>query len=382
MFACEHDGVRPDLMCIGKGITGGYLPLAATFATEEIFSVFLGDYGEFKSFFHGHTYTGNPLGCAVALAGLDIFEQDALMEKVPAKIAWLEDRLRQDVLTLPNVREIRQRGFMVGIELVKDKERGERYDPGVRIANQVVLEARRRGVIVRPLGDTLIMLPPLTISDTELHTLVEVVRDSHPPGNGNFMSRGFFITGTDTGVGKTLVACGLAAAFKDAGFKVGVMKPAESGCRNEKGRLVPQDAAFLKAAAGSDESIERICPYRLGVPVAPSVAAAHASIRIRPDFLVRLCRDMGAAHDLMLVEGAGGLLVPLLSNYTYADLARELGLMVLVVVGQPPGRRQPCPADPRTRRVPQSQGLRLLPERYRKREHTGHGHQRADPSRK
>ncbi len=178
MFACEHDGVGPDLMCIGKGITGGYLPLAATFTTEEIFSVFLGDYGEFKSFFHGHTYTGNPLGCAVALAGLDIFEKDALMEKIPARIALLEDRLRQDVLTLPNVREIRQRGFMVGIEMVKDKERGERYDPGVRVANQVVLEARRRGVIVRPLGDTLIMLPPLTISDTEMHTLVDVVRDS------------------------------------------------------------------------------------------------------------------------------------------------------------------------------------------------------------
>ncbi len=147
------------------------------------------------------------------------------------------------------------------------------------------------------------------------------------------MNRGFFITGTDTGVGKTLVACGLAAAFREAGYKVGVMKPAESGCRNEKGHLVPQDAIFLKAAAGSTQSIERICPYRLGVPVAPSVAAAHAAVRIRPDFLVRLCHDMGAAHDLMVVEGAGGLLVPLNSNYTYADLAREIGLAVLVVVG-------------------------------------------------
>jgi len=178
MWACEHDGVSPDLMCVGKGITGGYLPLAATFATEEIFSAFLGEYGEFKSFFHGHTYTGNPLGCAVALAGLDIFEKDALMEKVPVKIGWLEDRLRNDVLARPHVREIRQRGFMTGMELVRDKERGERYDPGLRIANQVVLEARRRGVIVRPLGDTLIMLPPLTISDGELETLVTVVRDS------------------------------------------------------------------------------------------------------------------------------------------------------------------------------------------------------------
>ena len=147
------------------------------------------------------------------------------------------------------------------------------------------------------------------------------------------MSGGFFITGTDTGVGKTLVACGLAAAFREAGFKVGVMKPAESGCRNEKGHLVPQDATFLKAAAGSNQPIERICPYRLGVPVAPSVAAAHAGVRIRPDFLVRLFRDMSAVHDLMLVEGAGGLLVPLRPSYTYADLARETGLAVLVVVG-------------------------------------------------
>lgn len=147
------------------------------------------------------------------------------------------------------------------------------------------------------------------------------------------MSRGFFITGTDTGVGKTLVACGLAAAFRDAGYKVGVMKPAESGCRNEHGRLVPQDATFLKAASGSNQTIERICPYRLGVPVAPSVAAAHAGVQIRPDFLVRLFRDMSAVHDLMLVEGAGGLLVPLHPSYTYADLAREFGLAVLVVVG-------------------------------------------------
>ncbi len=178
MWACEHDGVSPDLMCVGKGITGGYLPLAATFATEEIFSAFLGDYGEFRSFFHGHTYTGNPLGCAVALAGLDIFERDALMEKVPLKTAWLEERLRKEILTLPHVAEIRQRGFMVGMELVEDKASGRRYDPGARVANQVVLEARHRGVIVRPLGDTLIVLPPLTISDSELETLVDTVRDS------------------------------------------------------------------------------------------------------------------------------------------------------------------------------------------------------------
>jgi len=147
------------------------------------------------------------------------------------------------------------------------------------------------------------------------------------------MSRGFFITGTDTSVGKTVVACGLAAAFKQSGFKVGVMKPAESGCHNVQGHLVPPDATHLKRAAGSDQSIESICPYRLGVPAAPSVAAAKAGMRIQPELLVRLCQDMGLAHDLMLVEGAGGLMVPLVETYTYADLARELGLGVIVVVG-------------------------------------------------
>jgi len=147
------------------------------------------------------------------------------------------------------------------------------------------------------------------------------------------MSRGFFITGTDTDVGKTVVACGLAAAFKQSGFNVGVMKPAESGCHNVQGHLVPLDATNLKRAAGSDQPIDRICPYRLGVAAAPSVAATKSGVRIRPELLVRLCQDMGQAHDLMLVEGAGGLMVPLVSTYTYADLARELGLGVIVVVG-------------------------------------------------
>lgn len=147
------------------------------------------------------------------------------------------------------------------------------------------------------------------------------------------MSRGFFITGTDTSVGKTVVSCGLAAAFKKSGFKVGVMKPAETGCPNVKGHLVPPDATNLKKASGSNQPIERICPYRLGIPAAPSVAAARTGARIQPELLVRLCQDMGRVHDLMIVEGAGGLMVPLVSTYTFADLARELGLGVIVVVG-------------------------------------------------
>lgn len=146
------------------------------------------------------------------------------------------------------------------------------------------------------------------------------------------MNQGFFVTGTDTGVGKTLVACGLARSLRELGFKVGVMKPAETGCKNVAGHLVPQDAARLKEAAACDEPVERICPYRLATPLAPSVAAQKAGVKISPPLLVRLCRDMALANDVMLVEGAGGLMVPLVSNYTYADLALELTLPVLVVV--------------------------------------------------
>ena len=120
MFACEHEGVSPDLLCLAKGITGGYLPLAATLATDEVYQAFLGEYEEFKAFFHGHTYTGNPLGAAVGLASLDIFAQDRVIEGLPAKISQLAGRLAA-MAEHPHVGDIRQRGLMVGIELVADK---------------------------------------------------------------------------------------------------------------------------------------------------------------------------------------------------------------------------------------------------------------------
>ena len=121
MFACEHEGVSPDLLCLAKGITGGYLPLAATLATDEVYQAFLGAYQDFKAFFHGHTYTGNPLGAAVGLASLDIFAQDRVLEGLSAKIAQLAGRLEM-MAEHPHVGDIRQRGLMVGIELVADKD--------------------------------------------------------------------------------------------------------------------------------------------------------------------------------------------------------------------------------------------------------------------
>jgi adenosylmethionine---8-amino-7-oxononanoate aminotransferase len=167
MFACEHEGVTPDLMCIAKGITGGYLPLAATLASEEIYRGFLGEHEDFRTFFHGHTYTGNPLACAAALATLDVFEEERTLELLGPKIELLA-RLLEPVAELPMVAEVRRRGFMVGIEL-------EGYPLEARMGHRVTLEARRRGAVVRPLGDVVVLMPPLSISETDLERLVVIV---------------------------------------------------------------------------------------------------------------------------------------------------------------------------------------------------------------
>jgi adenosylmethionine---8-amino-7-oxononanoate aminotransferase len=185
MFACEHEDLSPDILCLGKGITGGYLPLAATLTTEEIFSTFLGEYKEFKTFFHGHTYTGNPLGCAVALASLELFKHESIIERMQPRIAYLKRRLKQDILSLAHVADVRQWGFMVGIELVEDKNQRRSYPRETRIGYRVILEARRRGVMIRPLGDVIILMPPLTIAGEELEMLLDVTRDSIRAVTGN-----------------------------------------------------------------------------------------------------------------------------------------------------------------------------------------------------
>jgi dethiobiotin synthetase len=145
------------------------------------------------------------------------------------------------------------------------------------------------------------------------------------------MGAGIFITGTDTGVGKTLVACGLAALFQERGLRVGVMKPAETGCVEKDGALFPEDAVRLKNAADSDEPLEHICPYRLVDALAPSVAAERAGITIDIARIRQIYDEIASRNDVIIVEGAGGLLVPLLPHYTYADLAKLLKLPVIVV---------------------------------------------------
>jgi adenosylmethionine-8-amino-7-oxononanoate aminotransferase len=174
IFAVDHEQVSPDILCVGKGLTGGYLPLAATLTTEEIFSAFLAPYEDFKTFFHGHTYTGNPLACAVALANLEVFERERVVERVRQRAQQLADRLQADFAGLPHVGDIRQWGLMVGIELVRDREHRTPYEPTERVGQRVVAEARRMGVVMRPLGNTIVLMPPLSISQAELDHLCQV----------------------------------------------------------------------------------------------------------------------------------------------------------------------------------------------------------------
>jgi len=177
MFACQHEQVSPDLMCLAKGITGGYLPLAATLASDEIYQAFLGEYQEFKTFFHGHTYTGNPLAAAVGLASLDIFEKERLIEALIPKIELLT-RLLAGMAGHPHVGDIRQRGLMVGIELVRDRGSREPWPPAHRAGHRVILAARRLGVILRPLGDVIVLMPPLSISPAELEDLARITYEA------------------------------------------------------------------------------------------------------------------------------------------------------------------------------------------------------------
>ncbi len=171
MFACEQEAVAPDLMCVAKGLTGGYLPLAATLASERIYEAFLGDHEELKTFFHGHTYTANPLACAAALATLDIFESERTLDALAPKIALFGELLEEFVVPLRGVGEVRRRGFMAGIEL-------DDFPLAARIGHQVTMAARRRGAIVRPLGDVVVLMPPLAMSEEELCHLVQITAAS------------------------------------------------------------------------------------------------------------------------------------------------------------------------------------------------------------
>jgi adenosylmethionine-8-amino-7-oxononanoate transaminase len=170
MFAVEHESVEPDIIALAKGLTGGYLPLAATVTTESVFEAFLGRYEEFKTFFHGHSYTANPLGCAAAIANLRIFEKNDVISYVESIAIRLKERL-QEIASWEIVGDIRQKGLMVGIELVEDRAGAKPFDPALKVGQKVARETRKRGVIIRPLGDVIVLMPPLTTTEEEIDFL-------------------------------------------------------------------------------------------------------------------------------------------------------------------------------------------------------------------
>jgi adenosylmethionine-8-amino-7-oxononanoate transaminase len=173
MFACEHDGVTPDFLCLAKGLTGGYLPLAATLTTKKVYDGFLFDYKDQKTFFHGHTYTGNPLGCAAAIASLKVFQREQTLKHLAPKIKLLSEKL-VPFNQLPHVGDVRQKGVMAGIELVRHKPSKAPYPWVDQMGVKVCREVRKNGVILRPLGNVIVLMPPLSITQNELEHLLEV----------------------------------------------------------------------------------------------------------------------------------------------------------------------------------------------------------------
>jgi len=177
MFASEKEEIEPDILALGKGITGGYLPLAATLTTKEIFDAFWGEFGEAKHFYHGHTYTGNPLACNVALANIELFDEEKKLENVKERIKQLENRL-PEFLELKYVGDVRNYGLMAGVEIVKDKKTKEPFPYGERTGFKVAKNMLKRGIWVRPLGDVIVIMPPLSITAEELDYFIDSLKKS------------------------------------------------------------------------------------------------------------------------------------------------------------------------------------------------------------
>jgi adenosylmethionine-8-amino-7-oxononanoate aminotransferase len=173
LFACEHESVLPDFLCLAKGLSGGYLPLAATLTTDRVFNAFLGEYNELKTFFYGHSYCGNPLGCVAALASLNIFQEEGTLETLKGRIPLLRELL-DSLRALPNVREIRQCGYIAGIEIQEGD--GKPFPWQNQVGARVCLAARRHGLLTRPILDTIVLMPPLCTTQEQLERAIDAIR--------------------------------------------------------------------------------------------------------------------------------------------------------------------------------------------------------------
>jgi adenosylmethionine-8-amino-7-oxononanoate aminotransferase len=174
LFACQHEDVTPDLMCLGKALSGGYLPVSATLATQQVFDVFLAGPAEGRTFYHGHTFSGNALGCAAAVASVDLIFSSKLLESLPAKVELIRRRLAE-LAGHPHVGDVRQCGMMVGIDLVAECQRRRPFDPYRRVGASVCLQARRHGIITRPLGDVVVLMPAPAMDTQTLERLLDGV---------------------------------------------------------------------------------------------------------------------------------------------------------------------------------------------------------------
>jgi len=177
MFACEDESVTPDIMCLSKGLSAGYLPLAATLTKEKIYREFLGRYADKKTFFHGHSYTGNPLACSAALGSLEVFRKEKTLNKLKHKIKFLERQLDK-FKDLAHVGDVRQKGLIVGIELVKNKRTKQDYDWEDRVGARICYHARKQGLILRPLGNVIVFMPPLSVTNQELKKITDITYEA------------------------------------------------------------------------------------------------------------------------------------------------------------------------------------------------------------
>lgn len=172
MFACDHAGITPDIMCISKGLTGGYMPMAITVTTDRIYDAFYADYNEGRAFMHSHTYSGNPLGCSAALAVQKILKEDHILEQAAVRSSYLTEKLNEALLDHPNVGEIRHIGLIHAIELVTDKKTKTGFDGSLRTGYQIYKKALKHGLLLRPLGNVLYFNPPLIINEEEIDKAV------------------------------------------------------------------------------------------------------------------------------------------------------------------------------------------------------------------
>jgi adenosylmethionine-8-amino-7-oxononanoate aminotransferase len=177
LFACHKEGVQPDFLALAKGITGGYLPLAATLVTQEVFDAFLGEYHEFKTFFHGHSYTANPLGCAVALASLELLNESQTWKNRHQLECVMTEALGQ-LWSSRQVGDIRQVGLIAGIELVRDWPTRTAFDLRERVGIRVCEAMAQRGVLNRPIGNVIVLMPPYCVTEKQMRRMVDVLAES------------------------------------------------------------------------------------------------------------------------------------------------------------------------------------------------------------